>query len=299
MRERFKLKNRTREAITGFLFISPWIIGFLAFMVYPICFSLKMSFSKVYITTDGVKTEFIKWDNYKYAFLSDPDFVEKLLNFIKFVAIAVPIIVIFALFVALLINQPIKFRGIFRAIFFLPVVITSGEVMNELFNEGAASIPMLEKYGIIEFIKTSLSPSWSTPIINVMQQFILILWYSGVQILIFLAGLQKVNRQTYEAALIDGASPWEIFWKIILPVVKPFALLNIIYTIVDLFVYSRNDVILMIKEHMFKIETGYGYASALAWIYFAVIFIILLVVLLIFGTKEDYLVSESIRRIKR
>ncbi|MEZ0536435.1 carbohydrate ABC transporter permease [Caldicellulosiruptoraceae bacterium PP1] len=293
MKKRYKLNHRRREAITGFLFISPWILGFLMFMMYPIYFSLKMSFSKVYITTNGVDTQPIGFDNYKYAFLSDPDFVEKLLNFIKFTVIAVPIIVIFALFVALLINQPIRFRGVFRAIFFLPVVITSGEVMNELFSQGAASLPMLNKYGIINFIRMSLSPAWAGPIINIMQQFILILWYSGVQILIFLAGLQKVNKQTFEAAAIDGASPWEMFWKIILPVVKPFILINIIYSIIDIFVYTSNDVIIMIKDNMFKVATGYGYASALAWIYFSIIFVILIIVLLIFSRKEEYFKIEK------
>lgn len=293
MEKRYKLNHRRREAIAGLLFISPWILGFLMFMMYPIYFSLKMSFSKVYITTNGVDTQPIGFDNYKYAFLSDPDFVEKLLNFIKFTVIAVPIIVVFALFVALLINQPIRFRGVFRAIFFLPVVITSGEVMNELFSQGAASLPMLNKYGIINFIRMSLSPAWAGPIINIMQQFILILWYSGVQILIFLAGLQKVNKQTFEAAAIDGASPWEMFWKIILPVVKPFILINIIYSIIDIFVYTSNDVIIMIKDNMFKVATGYGYASALAWIYFSIIFVILIIVLLIFSRKEEYFKIEK------
>jgi len=283
-----KLIRRRRELITGYLFVLPWIIGFLLFMAYPIYFSLNMSFHKVLITSEGIQKDFLGGDNFKYAFLSDPKYVEELLVFIKSVIFMIPIIVVFALLVALLINQPIRFKGLFRAIFFLPVVITSGEVVKELFSQGATTISIVERYGIIQFIEANLSPSWSEPIIGIIQQLIVILWYSGVQILIFLAGLQKVNSQIYEAASIDGASPWEIFWKITLPSIKPFILVNIIYTTVDLFTNSLNDVILLIKEHMFKINTGFGYATALAWIYFMIIFVILLIVVVIFGRNEDY-----------
>jgi ABC-type sugar transport system permease subunit len=142
-------------------------------------------------------------------------------------------------------------------------------------------------------LQTNLSPAWSGPLVAVIQQLILVLWYSGVQILIFLAGLQKVNTQVYEAASIDGASPWEIFWKITLPVVKPFILVNLIYTTVDLFTNSLNDVILLIKENMFKVETGFGYATSLAWIYFTIIFVLLLLMVLILGRNEDYQLKRA------
>jgi ABC-type sugar transport system permease subunit len=283
-----RMIRKRREMFTGYMFVLPWMIGFLLFMAYPIYFSLHMSFHKVLITSDGIKTDFIGWDNFKYAFLSDPKYMEELIMFTKSVVFMIPIVVVFAMMVALLINQPIKFKGLFRAIFFLPVVITSGEVVKELFSQGAASIPIVERYGIVQFIEANLSSSWSEPIIVIIQQLIVILWYSGVQILIFLAGLQKVNSQIYEAASIDGASPWEIFWKITLPSIKPFILVNIVYTTVDLFTNSLNDVIALIKEHMFKINTGFGYATGLAWIYFMLIFIILLLVFVIFGRNEDY-----------
>ncbi|HUC90421.1 MAG TPA: sugar ABC transporter permease [Paenibacillus sp.] len=280
--------RRNREMMTGYMFVLPWILGFLLFMAYPIYFSLNMSFNKVIISSNGIKKDFIGWDNFKYAFLSDPKYVEELLMFIKSVVFMIPIVIVFSLLVALLINQPIRFKGFFRAIFFLPVVITSGQVVKELFAQGAASVPIVERYGVIQYLQNNLDPSWSEPIINIIQQLIVILWYSGVQILIFLAGLQKVNSQIYEAASIDGASPWEIFWKITLPSIKPFILVNIIYTVVDLFTNSLNNVIDLIKVHMFQIDTGFGYATAIAWIYFMVIFAILLIVVLIFGRNDDY-----------
>ncbi|WP_219838268.1 carbohydrate ABC transporter permease [Paenibacillus sp. R14(2021)] len=281
------MSKRMREAVTGYVLVLPWIIGFLLFMAYPIYFSLYMSFNRVTITSTGIETQYIHGDNYKYAFLSDPEFVEKLLLFIKSVIGMIPIIIVFAMLVALLINQPIKMKGFFRAIFFLPVVITSGEVVNELFSQGATSIPLVEKYGIVQIIQDNLSPAWSTPIIGLIQQLILILWFSGVQILIFLAGLQKVNKQVFEAASIDGASPWVIFWKITLPAIKPFIAVNLIYTTVDLFTNSFSDVIVLIKENMFRLDTGFGYATALSWIYFGVIFVMLLLILLMFRNVDD------------
>ncbi|MFD0717505.1 carbohydrate ABC transporter permease [Paenibacillus sp. GCM10027626] len=283
-----RLIRKKREMFTGYMFILPWLIGFLLFMAYPIYFSLNMSFHKVWITSDGIKKEFVGWDNFRNAFLSDPKYMEEIVTFGKTVVFMIPIVVVFAMLVALLINQPIRLKGLFRGIFFLPVVITSGEVVKELFSQGAASIPIVERYGIISFIEENLSSAWSEPVIAIIQQLIVILWYSGVQILIFLAGLQKVNSQIYEAASIDGASPWEIFWKITLPSLKPFILVNIVYTTVDLFTNALNDVIALIKEHMFKVNTGFGYATGLAWIYFLLIFVILLVVFAIFGRNEDY-----------
>jgi ABC-type sugar transport system permease subunit len=288
-----KLNRRKREILTGYMFILPWLIGFLLFMAYPIYYSLYMSFNKVYITASGIKTDFLKWENYKFAFLSDPYFLEELIMFLKSAVLMIPIVIVFSLFVALMINQPIRMKGFFRAIFFLPVVITSGEVVSELFSQGAATIPIIERYGVIDLIEGSLNPSLAMPLVNIIEQLIIVLWYSGVQILIFLAGLQKVNKQTYEAAAIDGASPWEIFWKITLPSIKPFILVNIIYTTVDLSTNTMNEVIVMIKENMFKVETGFGYATSLAWIYFLVIFIILLISIFAFTRKDRYEFKKS------
>jgi len=283
---KIRMTKSRREALIGYLLILPWIVGFLLFMAYPLVFSLYMSFNKVMITPYGIETRYLGWDNYRSAFLSDPDFSQKLLVFLQSNILMIPIVIVFSLFVALLINQPIRGRQLFRSIFFLPVVITSGEVVQELFAQGAATIPVIEKYGLIQTLEESLPPAWADPIIGIINQFVLILWYSGVQILIFLAGLQKVNSQVYEAAAMDGASPWVTFWKITLPEVKPFILVNLIYTVIDLFTNGFSDVIQLIQVHMFKVDTGFGYASALAWIYFAVIFALLVLVALFFRNKE-------------
>jgi ABC-type sugar transport system permease subunit len=245
-----------------------------------------MSFNKVAITPYGIETTYLGWGNYKDAFLTDPEFMQKLLLFVKSTLVMIPIVIVFSLFVALLINQPIRGRQFFRAIFFLPVVITSGEVVQELFAQGAATIPLMDESGVIAYLENNLPTAWSDPLVDIIKRFILILWYSGVQILIFLAALQKVNTQVYEAAAIDGASPWVIFWKITLPEIKPFILVNLIYTTVDLFTNTSSDVIKLIQDNMFQVGTGFGYSSALAWIFFAVILAVLLIVAWFFRNRE-------------
>lgn len=280
--------QKHRKAVAGYLFILPWLLGFLGFTAYPMLYSLYMSFCKVYVTTTGIVTQWSGWSNYNYAFFTDPQFLQTVVGFLESSVLEIPVIIVFSLFVALLINQPIRMKGFFRAVFFLPVVISSGEVINQLFAQGAGTIPLVQQYGIVNFVQANLNPALSTPIVAVIQQLVLVLWYSGVQILIFLAGLQKVSSQTYEAAAIDGASPWQSFWKITLPEVKPFILVNLIYTIVNLFTNSLNTVVMLIKQDMFDVTTGYGYASALSWIYFVVIFVILMLMVLIFGRNEEY-----------
>jgi len=272
---KIKLTNKRRKAMIGLAFVSPWIVGFLIFTLYPMLYSLYLSFHQVKITPVGVKTKYIGFENYNYAFFSDPVFVEKILQYVMEMVLNVPIIIVFSLIIALLINQKIKFRGMFRTIFFLPVIITSGPVINELLSQGASSIPNIEEYGMFTMIESSLNPILAEPIMYLFKQIIMVLWFSGVQILIFLAGLQKVDRSMYEAARIDGASPWESFWKVTLPVLMPLVIVNVIYTIVYVSTFALNEIIILIKNSMFSTITGFGYATAVAWIYFVIIMIML------------------------
>jgi len=269
------MTNKRRKAMIGLAFVSPWIVGFFVFTLYPMLYSLFLSFHQVKITPVGVKTKYIGFENFNYAFFSDPVFVEKILNYLMEMMLNVPIIIVFSLIIALLINQKIKFRGMFRTIFFLPVIITSGPVINELLSQGASSIPNIEQYGMFTMIENSLSPIIAEPILYLFKQIIMVLWFSGVQILIFLAGLQKVDRSMYEAARIDGASAWESFWKVTLPVLMPLVIVNVIYTIVYVSTFALNEIIILIKNNMFSTITGFGYATAIAWVYFIIIMIVL------------------------
>lgn len=262
---------RNNRNITGLLFVSPWIIGFLIFTAFPLLYSLFLSFQQVKITTDGIKTKFVKFGNYEYAFTVDGTFLDRVMTYLEEMVISVPIIIVFSLIIALLLNQKVKFRGVFRTIFFLPVIIASGPVIKELIDQGITTIPSIEQYAIYQTLNDNPEGFFNGILLYLIKNLIVILWYSGVQILIFLAALQKMDKQIFEAAKIDGASNWEFFWKITLPSLVPMIVVNLIYTIVTYSVFSLNPIIEHIQKNMFKVDTGYGYASALSWIYFLII----------------------------
>ncbi|WP_417899019.1 sugar ABC transporter permease [Bacillus haimaensis] len=284
-----QMSMKSKNTLTGLMFISPWILGFLIFTAVPLFYSLFLSFQQVKITTQGIQTKFVKLDNFEYAFTVDALFTQKLLTFLQELVLSVPIIIVFSLIIALLLNQPIKFRNFFRTIFFLPVIIASGPVINELIAQGVTSIPSIKEYAIFESMLSS-EGFFSTVLLYLMDNLIIILWFSGVQFLIFLAALQKIDQQVYEAAKIDGASNWECFWKVTLPSIFPMIVVNTVYTIVMFSVFSLNPVIEHIQTNMFQIDTGFGYASALSWIYFLLIAAALAISvgLLTFRGKKKY-----------
>ncbi|WP_223285227.1 carbohydrate ABC transporter permease [Paenibacillus sp. PL91] len=267
----------------GLLFMLPWIIGFAMFVLIPISWSLFMSFNKVQVAVGGFKYEWIGFRNYRDAFLKDNVFPIELITYIQEMLLMVPIIVIFALLIALMLNQKFPGRFIYRALFFLPVIFATGQVLSELFLQGAGDIPFLEQYNLLPLVEEYVGKQFAETVMAVLGKAILILWYSGVQILIFIAGFQTISPTIYEAVRIDGASPWDSFWKITLPACVPFISLNVLYTIIDLFTFPLNPVLKHIKDNMFKVDTGYGYASALAWIYFGLIFALIALVLWLFN----------------
>ncbi|MBP1988603.1 carbohydrate ABC transporter permease [Paenibacillus eucommiae] len=263
------------ESFRGLLFITPWLFGVLAFVAYPFFFSLYISFHKLSAAADGsgLSFEFVGWLNFKYAFIIDNEFPVQMLQFIQQTILTVPITVIFALLVSVLLNQKFPGRMLFRAIFFLPVIFATGQVLSELFREGQGSIPFIDQYNLEDTIYAMFPRSLADSLMGVLKQFVIVLWYSGIQVLIFLAAFQTISPSTYEAARIDGVTPWESFWKITFPAIIPFIVLNLIYTIVDLATFPFNPILTHISNAMGDAKTGYGYASALGWIYFLIIFI--------------------------
>jgi oligogalacturonide transport system permease protein len=270
-----KISYRMREALTGYGFIGIWIIGFLIFTLIPLLRTFWFSFNEVKITAEGIKTRYIGLENYKNALFMDVQFGDKIINFVLEMVVYVPVIIVFSLIVALLLNVKIKGRGIFRTIFFLPVIITSGPVIKQLMDQGATTLPGIEQIISMSQIEESFPSIFSDLIIFLLSSFITIFWFSGVQMLIFLAGLQKLDPAMYEAASIDGASKWEAFWKLTLPALKPMIVINIVYTVIMQSIFSLNPVIGLIQDAMFDTALGMGYSSALAWIYFLVMLIVL------------------------
>jgi len=268
---------------TGLMFMLPWIIGFCSFVVIPICWSLFMTLNKVRVGVGGLKYNWVGLQNYRDAFVKDNIFPIQLITYFQEMLLMVPIIVIFALLIALMLNQRFPGRFVYRALFFLPVIFATGQVLSELFVQGSGDIPFIEQYNLLPIIEQYVGKEFAKTVMDVLSKVILILWYSGVQILIFIAGFQTISQTIYEAVRIDGASPWDSFWKITLPASMPFISLNVLYTIIDLFTFPLNPVMKHIKDNMFKIESGYGYASALAWIYFGFIFALIALVLWLFN----------------
>ncbi|MFV0341502.1 MAG: carbohydrate ABC transporter permease [Anaerocolumna sp.] len=295
MKKRKKLFSMSfKHSMTGLIFVTPWIIGFLVFFLYPLYQSVIFSFSKVTITAKGRNMSFIGTKNFEYFFSKDPYFIERLVEFFKGIILEVPLILVFSLTLALLLNQKIRAKGLFRTLFFLPIIVVSGPVMNMLLNEGSSTIPLIEQYGIYEIVNNSLPNFLVEPITTLFSQLILILWYSGVPILIFFAGLQKIDISLYEASSIDGASSWISFWKIVMPSIRGMVLINAIYIIVFLATSEINAVIIWIRESMLDASNrGFGVASAAAWIYSICIALLLLVSYLLFGREAKDKVKHA------
>lgn len=287
-----------REALAGILFLSPWILGTLLFLVYPLGMSFWYSLHKINFFKKTFT--FLGYENYTQVLFADPDFVPEMIGYITSTVLSVPIIVVFALIIAMMLNQNIKGKGFFRLIFFLPVIIVSGPILGMLSSQGAGSITAIDMQAIITAIGNFLPPAIAEPISELFTNMITILWYSGVQILIFLSALQKIDRSVYEAAKIDGGSGWECFWKITLPTIKPMIMLNCVYTVVFISNNDQNVIIEMIKSAMTSgtKEKGYGYAAAMAWMYSLVVLIIVGLFALLFMAKKDAY-AKQVAKVKK
>lgn len=290
-----KQKNlRRRKAIAGYLFIAPFLIGFISFMIMPLLESLRMSFSNVIIAAGqgGFKMDYIGIKNFKDAFLVDSEFTRFLTEELTKMAVQVPTTVIISLFMALLINQNFKGRTAVRAIFFLPVILSSGVLVGLEYDNTLVS--GLQDYisensqltSVTATLEQVLSNSgfgtrFLDGVYDIINNVYDVIMASGVQIIIYLAGLQSVTDSMYEAADIEGCTRWESFWKITLPMVSPMILVNVIYSIVDFFMRSDSEVMTKITDTMI-IKMDYGFSSAMAWVYFmAVMFIIAISTLII------------------
>jgi len=298
MRRR-KSKLKRREALFGYIFVSPWIIGTLLFLIVPFGQSFYYAMCNIKMTPKGRLFTYIKFKNYTDIFRLDPTFIENLIGYVFDILLSVPVIVTFALIIAMLLNGKLKGKAVFRTIFFLPVIIVSGPVMRHLADQGAASIPAMNVAAIESIISDVLPRFVVEPIVDLFNNMIMILWYSGVQILIFLAALQKIDPSLYEAAKIDGGSGWECFWKITLPTIKPMVMLNAIYTVIYQSNNEQNVIITSIYNDMFAINRGYGFASAKAWLYSGIVCVLVALFALLLKPKKDTWKAEIKRQKKR
>ena len=286
-RQKTKLAGlQKRKAISGYLFIAPFIIGFLAFMVKPLFQSLYMSFSDVQLGAGEFKNVWKGLDNYNYAFRVDANFVRLLTEELSRMAIYSVAIMVFSFFVALVLNQKFKGRALVRSVFFLPVILASG-VMLKLDSDNALMAAVAQTVevnaggtaGITDALQnilrtTGVGVRAFETLFEIIENIYDVAISSGIQIIIFLSGLQTISTSMYEAADIEGCTKWESLWKITFPMVSSLFLVNWIYTVVDFCMRSDNEVIEKITTYM-NVNLNYGLASAMSWTYFVLVMAII------------------------
>lgn len=270
-----------RKAIAGYIFIAPFIIGFLVFMVKPFFQSLYMSFCDVQVGAGSFNPVWLGIDNYKRAFTIDPEFTRLLTEEISRMFVDSLAIMVFSFFVALILNQKFKGRALVRAIFFLPVILSSGVILGlETDNSLMAQLQVaIEETtsgvsitaAVEEILRTAgVGVRAFETVFEIIDRVYDIAISSGIQIIIFLSGLQTISASMYEAADIEGCTKWESLWKITFPMISSMFLVNWIYTIVDFCMRSDNEVIEKITNVMVD-QINYGFSSAMTWIYFIIV----------------------------
>jgi ABC-type sugar transport system permease subunit len=299
--DKWSLTLEGKNAITGYLFLLPFLIGFMAFMFLPILESLRMVFSNVRIDTAsrGFSMEFIGLDNLLRVLTIDPEFNRFVTEEIGRMLLIVPAIIIFSLFVALILNQEFKARGLVRAIFFLPVILSSGimiglETNNSLLNSMAEIIREGNQMkssitNVLEdiLVTEGAASDFMEYIFLIINQIYDIAMASGIQIIIFLSALQTIPPSMFEAAKIEGATSWECFWKITFPMVSSLILVNIVYSVVDYFIRTDNRVMEKINIALVR-HMQFGFATAMAWVYFLAVIAIIGIALGIISKKVYY-----------
>jgi ABC-type sugar transport system permease subunit len=290
-----------KNAVAGYLFILPFLIGLLAFMFLPLLESLRMVFSEVNIdlVKHGFTMDFTRLDNLKRVLMIDPEFNRLLAEEIGRMLLIVPAVIIFSLFAALLLNQEFKARGFVRAIFFLPVILSSGIMIGlETNNALLSSMAEIIKKG--NLMKTSITgvlqeilvtegaaKDFMAYIFRIINQIYDIAMASGIQIIIFLSALQTIPPSMFEAATIEGATSWECFWKITFPMVSPLILVNVVYSVVDYFIRTDNRVMEKIRVTMMQ-RMEYGFSTAMAWTYFLAVIVIIGIAMALISRKVYY-----------
>ena len=285
-----------RRSRLGWVFIAPFVLGFLLVYIKAFVTSIYYSFNEVQPSGLGDNV-FIGWENYRQVLFVNTEFNKTVIGSIGTMFFNVPIILLVSLFLAVLLNQKMKGRAVFRMIFFLPVILATGivasaeannAVVRELWsNSGietgmaAGGASLLSAMDIQNYLLSlNLSSEFVGYVIDIVNNIYNILNISGVQLLIFLAGLQSISPSVYEAAKIEGATGWEAFWKITLPMISPLIFLNLVYSIIDSFTNPQNELISLINTVGIK-QGKFGIASAMGWIYTSITTVIVLLVVVI------------------
>lgn len=273
----------------GFMFILPWLIGLIVFFFIPIIQSIIYAFSSVAITSGGVKATWVGFENFVEILKRDPNYTTWLTESVVEMAYSLPIILVLSLILAMMLNQKFRGRIFFRALYFLPVIIATGYVMNMIFSTTDESLTEMGtsagmSSGLIKVedltnafnFSTEIAEFVSTAINNIFN----LIWSCGIQIVLFLSGLQSIPASLYEASRVEGATKWEEFWFITFPMLSRITLLVGIFTMVELFTNERNP---LIEQVYLKIRGAqYDMPSAMIWFYFIIVAAIMGLVIFLF-----------------
>jgi len=262
----------------GIKFITPWLIGQALFVILPIISSICYSFSDVKIEAGRVAMKFVGLKHYRDMLVSDALYVDRLRNAVGDLVTSLPIIISLSLIMALILNQKFKGRAVFRAIYFLPVIIASEAIMYNLTHK-SISLPLFtitsgaqyEYGGIIDFNELLGSFELPNAVMQLFSEYLGdvfgLIWSCGIQIILFLSGLQSIPEQLYEVSKIEGATKWEELWYLTIPMLKDVILLVVVYTMITLFTSADNPVMYQAFFMMTNSQI-YDASAAMLWGYF-------------------------------
>ncbi len=284
-----KNKKRTVEQLHGrhgFLFTLPWLIGFVAFFLVPILHSVIFSFSEVEINTGGLGITLTGLENYKYILYESPEYVNNLLDTLSDFIYQIPVIIILSLIIAVVINPKFIGRTAFRSILFIPVIFAGGVVMKmltadanlaDMQNAENLADSVILASGNIDFegifLQMGIPTSTANLIFSYVNGIFDILWQCGIQIILFISGLQSIPEQLYEASKVEGASKWEEFWYITIPSLGNVIVLVFVYSVIE-FCVSTNNIIFNQAYTVLTAQQGYDLSAAMLWLYFVVTLVI-------------------------
>ena len=280
----------------GYLFTLPFIIGAAVAIVYPIIVSVIYSFADITANASGYNIKFVGLGNYNNIFNIDPTFKRILLNTLKSTALNVPVVIIFSFFLASVLNTEFKGRGMARTVLFLPMILNSNLVKSILSGDAVmgsvtekSSADTAQISGAFEgfLSRLDIGTGVTDLLVSSVDNITNILAMSVIPIIIMLARLQSVSKSVYEASYVEGATKWEVFWKISLPIVSPMILVSVIYCIIDSFTSVDNAVIEKVKAVSFT-DLEFGLGSAMAWSYLLIVLAIVALVYLAVNRFVSY-----------
>lgn len=290
-----KLTNAKRNSLIGFSFTIPWVIGFIFLFLIPLIKTVLYSFSSISIGKSGFELSFVGVRNYRATFSEDPNNLRMVLTSIGNVVVTVIVVVVFSLFLAILLNQNFRGRSLARVIFALPIIIASGvvivllkeNVLQQNMGSSDTAATLFQGNGLLDFLKLMGLPDNIVGMFeNILNNIFDMVWRSGMQIILFLSALQSIPSSSYEAAKIEGATAWESFWFVTFPMISPFLLVNIVYTIIDTFTDSTNTVM----SKIFSLVSGVEYEKAAAFsiVYFILVLLVVGLVYIIMNKRISY-----------